>query len=397
MTHPTKTELLERLRRAAADGTLVKLNLGVPVGRDTSVRNIFIRPVRIRGVRQLAFTYRHARRDVVKNLEDDEAIRLLEELVGGGFLNAFLSTTAYTAHWFFRKGRPPRLVLGRPEVTEAPDLAHDRPKQRQVVPDAIWLRQLQVTTPEGKVRAGMEAKYRQIHRFVELLDPLLADARLPDDRPWRMADMGCGKGYLTFAAYEHLLQRSGRDPEVLGVEERADLVEGAAEVARACGFTGLQFLAGRIQDAPLSEVDILVALHACDTATDDALARGIGAGARLLVVSPCCHREVRPQLEPGPGLEPVLRHGILRERQAELATDALRAALLEAAGYEARVCEFVSPEHTGKNLMIAAVRRARFTGDDRARCLAAVGELARLFGIRQQALAGRLGLPLGSS
>lgn len=397
VTHPTKTELLERLRRSATDGTMVKLNLGVPTGRDTTIRNIFVRPVMIRGTRMLSFTYRHTQRDVVKNLPDDEAIELLEELVGVSFLNAFLSTTTFTAHWFFRKGRPPRLVLGKAEITEAPNLSHDRTKQRQVVPDAIWLRQLQVTTPEGKVRAGMEAKYRQIHRFVELLDPLLGDAQLPADRPWRLTDMGCGKGYLTFAAYEHLRQRSGRDPEVLGVEARNELVDSANDVARACGFTGLSFAAGRIQGTPLPACDILVALHACDTATDDALAKGISAGARLLVVSPCCHQEMRPQLQPVAELEPVLRHGILRERQAELVTDALRAELLEAAGYEARVFEFISPEHTGKNLMIAAVRRPHFTEADRARCLASLAGLGRLFGIRHQALAAQLGIPLAAT
>jgi hypothetical protein len=141
-------------------------------------------------------------------------------------------------------------------------------------------------------------------------------------------------------------------------------------------------------------MDVLVALHACDTATDDALARGVRAGAALLLTAPCCHKELRPQLRPGPALAGLTRHGILRERQAELVTDALRAALLEWAGYEARVIEFVSPEHTAKNLMIVAVRRPR--PDAAERLANAVHALAGAFGIRHQRLAELLGFSLAA-
>jgi SAM-dependent methyltransferase len=216
----------------------------------------------------------------------------------------------------------------------------------------------------------------------------------------RIADMGCGKGYLTFATAALL----GDKAEVTGLERRPELVAECNRLAAAHGFAPrLRFIAGDIP-APSSNasaaasLDALIALHACDTATDDALAAGIAAGARLLVVSPCCHREVRAQLTAPPVLHEALRHGILHEREAEIITDALRAQLLEYAGYRAKVFEFISPEHTSKNLMIAAVREHAPDSAELARrrpALAArIRAYAAFYGLREQRLARHLGFML---
>jgi hypothetical protein len=165
-------------------------------------------------------------------------------------------------------------------------------------------------------------------------------------------------------------------------------------VARELACGGLSFLQGTIAEAHLEPADILVALHACDTATDDAIAKGIQAGVRLILVAPCCHRELRPQLRPPPALAAAFRHGIFRERQAEFVTDALRAALLDWAGYGTRVFEFIGADHTAKNLMIAATKRA--AGGDQAVREAAVRDLARAYGIRSQSLARRVGFALAT-
>jgi SAM-dependent methyltransferase len=234
----------------------------------------------------------------------------------------------------------------------------------------------------------MADKFRQIERFAELLGHLLKEAPLPADRRLRVFDMGCGKGYLTFAASELLGERA----EVCGVEARADLVEFCGGVAAEQGLGGrLSFRQGSIADTPVDPADILIALHACDTATDDALAKGVAAGAALLVVAPCCQKEIRPQLAAPAVLSAALRHGIFEERQAEFVTDALRAQLLEWAGYRTRVIEFISTEHTAKNVMITAVRGGR-KGD--AGAAAAIREFAAFYGIRRQALAGHLGFAL---
>ena len=249
-----------------------------------------------------------------------------------------------------------------------------------------------IPNPDGTIRPSMEAKFRQIHRFVELLSPLLTEARLlAGEHPLRVTDMGAGKGYLTFALHEHLRSVALRPVSTRGVEVRTDLVEHTNAVVRRMRWEGLEFVPGSIAGTPLDRTDVVIALHACDTATDDALARGIDAGATLLVVAPCCHKEIRPQIVPPAVLAGALHHGILLEREAEFLTDALRAALLECAGYEPRVFEFISPEHTSKNLMIVAIKREA-TVDTKARTR--VQELARFYGVKEQRLAKRLGISL---
>jgi SAM-dependent methyltransferase len=238
----------------------------------------------------------------------------------------------------------------------------------------------------------MADKFRQIQKFAELLSHLLSEAALPADRPVTVVDMGSGKGYLTFAVAQLL----GANARVLGIEARPELVELCNRIARENGLTQLAFTAGAIASAPIENreinienpPDVLIALHACDTATDDALARGIAAGARLLVVSPCCQKELRPQLTAPPVLAEALRHGIFQERQAEFVTDALRAQLLEWAGYRTKVFEFISTEHTAKNLMIAAIK-AYSPGD--SKCAEHLRDFAAFYGIRRQRLASQLG------
>ncbi len=395
VSHSFKIQFIDRLRAAATDGTLVRVNLGGAQAVDPSLRNIFIRPIEIKGVLHLSFTYRHQNRDIVKNHLPDDAVTLIDELIGQEFNDAFLSTTSGTSHLNVRKGRSPRLEFGPPEVTEAPNLSHDHAKRRSIrTRDNPWLRALEVTGEDDHINPGMEAKYRQINRFVELLGPLIHDAELPKDRAPIAFDMGCGKGYLTFALYEFMRQLGGQPARVSGVEIRGELCDAANRIAADAGYDGLQFMAGSIETTALPRADIVVALHACDTATDDALAKGIAAEASLLVMAPCCHKEIRPQLVPPPVLADALRHGILKQREADFVTDALRAALLEAAGYEARVFEFIAPEHTSKNLMIAAVRRK--TPHDRDAAVRKAVDLAAFYGIRQQRLAHHLGVSLVS-
>ena len=389
--HPFKDQFFDRLAASAADGTLVRLNLGGPNGRDRSLRNVFIRPVRLRGAIAWSFTYRHATRDVTKNLAPGEAVGLLRDLVGNEFSDAFLSTTTGTLHLNVRKGRHARLVPGPAEDTQAPSLEHDQPRHRTLAPhEHPWLHDLGVTGPDDRVRAGMEAKYRQIHRFVELMAPLLREAGLPTHRPPVALDMGCGKGYLTFALHAHLARTLGRPVRVTGVEQRPELAEAANHIAASHDLQGLQFVTGTIGSTAVASADVVVALHACDTATDDALAKGVQAGARLLVVAPCCHREVAKAMTAPAPLTEALRHGILFQREAEFVTDALRAALLEAAGYEARVFEFISPEHTSKNLMISAVRR----GEPSPEAARRAADLARFYSVAHQRLAHLLRIPL---
>ena len=415
-----KDKWLARLRDALRDGSFVKLTLGGPRAQGDAPQNVFVRPVELKDGPRLSFVYRHATRDVTKNLQTDEAVALLNDLIGDQFRRAHLFTTLATLELEFREGRGARLMESRPAHDVPPSSAHDRAKRRCVDPHAPWLHALGVTTADGKVAKGMEAKFRQINKFVEVLEHLMGDAGLPTvevgqasslslsstdfalpakrDRQdacptLSVVDMGCGKGYLTFAAFDWL-QRSGwKGASMRGIEARPDLVELCSRVARASDFGRLRFEAGTIAEAKIEHADVLIALHACDTATDDAIAKGVRAGASLIIVSPCCHKELRPQLQPPLALAGALRHGILLERHAEFVTDALRAALLEWAGYETKVFEFISTEHTAKNLMIAAVKSRR--PPDREAKAGTVRTLAALYGIRKQRLASNLDFSIG--
>ena len=394
-----RDRFLALLRSAVGDGTLVKLTLGKHRGADATLENLFVRPVALRAGPHLAFVWRHATRDVTKNHPPAEALAQLEPLIGSAFLDAHLFTQAENAQLETKPDGSARLkVKSAPPTSAVSAPAHDRPKTHLIPVDAGWLRALGVTNDRGQPREGMADKFRQIQKFAELLSHLLQEAfprsherERVDVPPLRVFDMGSGKGYLTFAVAALLGDRA----RVRGIEARPELAALCNRVAQEEKLAvNLSFAAGTIADATLAEgCDVLIALHACDTATDDALARGLAAGARLLVVAPCCQKELRPQLTAPPVLAEALRHGIFQERQAEFVTDALRAQLLEWAGYRTKVFEFISTEHTAKNLMIAGIktRAAGTADDDTAR---RIREFARFYGIHTQRLAAQLQFPL---
>jgi SAM-dependent methyltransferase len=386
MSPPARERFLALLQQTVNDGTLSKLTLGKYRGGDASLKNLFVRPVALKAGPHLSFVWRHTTRDVTKNHSPTEALQLLEGLIGGDFLDAHLFTPAQTAQLETTASGDGRLSVKLAAVApEANAPRHDRAKQHVIPSDAGWLQDLGVTNPQGQPRPGMTAKFRQIQKFAELLQHLLAEAGLDDGRPLRVADMGSGKGYLTFAAAALLGPRA----QVEGLERRQELVDTCNRVAAAHGFSQLHFRAGDIAPGRSEPLDILIALHACDTATDDALAVGVAAGATLLVVSPCCQKELRPQLTTPPVLAPALRHGIFQERQAEFVTDALRALALEAVGYRAKVFEFISTEHTAKNLMIVGLKSERGRQPAPAQDLR---DFAAFYGIRQQRLLSHLAL-----
>jgi SAM-dependent methyltransferase len=382
-----RDQFMVLLRDAALGGTLEKLTLGKPSGRDATLVNLFVRPVSLQSGPHLAFVWRHATKDITKNHRAQEALGLLESLIGSDFLDAHLFTATENAQLETGSG-PPRLRVRPSNRTTTTPSGNDRRKKRPIDSGAPWLRALGVTDERGRPLAAMTHKFRQIEHFAEILGHLVQETHFPRDRRLSVFDMGCGKGYLTFAASELLGDRA----EVCGVEARAELVEFCGRTAAEQGLGDrLSLRVGSIADTEIGQADVLIALHACDTATDDALAKGVSAGAALLVVAPCCQKEVRPQLVAPAVLSTALRHGIFEERQAEFVTDALRAQLLDWAGYRTRVIEFISTEHTAKNTMITAVK-SRAGGNEAA--AARIREFAAFYGVRRQALAAHLGFGL---
>jgi SAM-dependent methyltransferase len=393
--NPSELHLfLERVDDACARGALVRLTLGGYRGSERELRELVVRPVRIKAGPRLSFVYRYRTRDITRNHAVDEGLRQVHALLGATFRRAALHATDGSAQLERADDGSARLHTGPPAIGRAPDLDHDRAKARPVAASAPWLAALGIARPDGRIRADGMDKFRQINRFVELLAPLLDGAGLRQPAI-RLVDMGCGKGCLTFAAFDHLHRAGWTRADVRGIERRAELVEAGNRVARETGREGLAFAAGGIADAPLAGADIVVALHACDTATDDALARGVAAGAAVILAAPCCHKELRPRLRAPAALSPLLKHGILREREAAAVTDALRAALLEWAGYRTQVFEFIALEHTARNVMIAAVKRPHPTHKDTAARRAR--EFAAFYGITAQRLAQLLGFALGTT
>ncbi len=379
---------LDAVDLAVREGRLGKLVLGKPAGPDRT--RWTARPVVVKAGARMQVVESRPGADRTTNLPPESLREAVAAELGTAFRSGHLLTDQGALQIEWRSGGPV-LSRGRAAAPAAP-AGHDRERRRVVALDPRWTEGLGLTDASGRPRRGEEAKLRQVHRFVEVLSHVLPEPVAPEGRPFRLVDVGCGRGALTFAAWAWLRDRLPPEVplEVTGLELRAPLAAKIEQVARAAECEGLSFRPGTIASLPDGEIDIVVALHACDTATDDALAVAHERGAAHVLVAPCCHKELRPQLEVPPALAPVLRHGILKTREADLATDALRAAVLEAVGWEARVFEFVSAEHTDKNLMIAASRRER----PRAEAVEEARALAAFFGVRRQALAARVGLDL---
>jgi hypothetical protein len=341
---------------------------------------------------RLSLVWRYRTRDVTKNYDLDEAIALLGEGMAEQFRSARLATTGFDLT-FERNGDKVRLKREEVEDRVVAATSHDRAKNRLLAEaDRPWLHTLGITDGSGRVRNDAQDKFRQINKMVEIFVPLIQ--AIPGGKPLRIVDMGAGKGYLTFALYDYLTNTVGIDAEMTGVEVRQSLVDLCNGIAAENGFTRLRFVPGSILDHDASGASAVIALHACDTATDDAIAKGIAAGADLIAVAPCCHKQIRREMEAGKpegDLDFLLKHGVFLERQAEMVTDGLRSLMLEASGYRTRVFEFVPDAHTPKNVLIVAQKDGR-VGRDREAVLERIAETKRFFGVGRHYLEGLLGL-----
>jgi SAM-dependent methyltransferase len=385
MSASDREKFFAALDESLNGGTFVKLTLAKYRGAEAGLKNVYVRPVELKGGRRLSFLYRYQTRDAVKNYTYEEGARFVREMLWGGFASGHLFTTKEDLRLEVSRGGEARLTTHPPTLFTPSTAGHQRRKQRVIDPGgSVYLRELGVTNERGEVRPAMGDKLRQINKFVDTVAGLYDSSPLKGREGLSVVDVGSGKGYLTFALYDYLNNVRGVRAAVTGVEARAELAELCNEVARRAGFRRLEFKTGLIQDLELPPTDVLIALHACDTATDDAIHKGVEAGASVIVTAPCCHKEVRVQIVVPPQLRGVLRHGHLLEREAESVTDSLRALLLESAGYRVKVFEFVSTEHTRKNTMIAAVRREDFSNKEAT--LAEFRALKEFYGIRGQRL-----------
>jgi Methyltransferase domain len=359
--------------------------LAKPGGAEPGLARVEARRITLKGVDSLSFLYRHATRDITKNLPVADGVVQVQALLGPSFRNAHLLTTREeTQLSISKRGQGHVTVTRAAQTRDTPAAGHNREKQRWIDLSRPFLAELGVTNAQQLLVPAMARKWKQINKFVEVFAQAIAASPLADATQVHVADFGSGKGYLTFAVHEWLRHAKGVDAQVTGVELRPDLVRLCNDAVARLGLEGLRFDLGDVRSYEPPALDVMIALHACDVATDHAIHLGVRAGAGIILCSPCCHKQIRPQLLSPHPMRPVLQHGVHKEQEAEMVTDSLRALLLEASGYDTQVFEFISLEHTNKNKMILAVKRAQ--PGPTAAAWAQVQELKQFYGIREQCL-----------
>ena len=369
----------EKLAQSINNQTFIKITLSKSKG-ETELKNIYGRIVEIKKQPRLSLTFRYKTRDEVKNYDYTEGSFFLTEQLGTAFLNADVWTTEADFSLQIDKRGEARFLEKKASHTEGSlSTQHNNEKTRRLNPQQPYFHALEITDAKGVVTPTGQKKFRQIDKYIEIIESLVRETDLPDDPI--IVDMGSGKGYLTFALYDFLKNNLKRDPSVYGIELRPKLVEFCNKLREKCQFDKLSFIAQDINAFETERLDMLIALHACDTATDIAIAKGIRSGAKIIVVAPCCHKQLRKELNVKNEMQPILRHGIMEERQAELLTDGIRALLMEAHGYRTKVFEFISTEHTPKNVMIIGIK-----SKPRKEALAQVEAIKKHYGISFHAL-----------
>ena len=385
--HDDAAALLTELALALASGEFVKLTLSKPqrAGADAGSRptQAFVRRVDIKHAPHISILLRHPTKDVTENHPVADAAGVIGKLLDDSFDNAHLFTTTADIELRTNKKGEARLFRGKPTFTEALPAEHDRVRRYVLDPaNAPYLRELGIVNAEGKVRSDKSDKYRQLQSIVKILDDLVAKSALKEKTHLRVVDMGCGKGYLTFALYDYCNNSLGIETDVLGVDRNDELVGVCNGVARKLGYSRLTFETSTVETIDLGAADIVVALHACDTATDVSLFKGVTADAEIIVAVPCCQKELRPQLKVPADERALLKHDTFKDRYSQMVTDGLRGLLLETQGYRTRVMEFISDAHTHRNVMIAGVLDPALRDRDTKRSEAAA--LMQRYGIARQ-------------
>ncbi len=356
----TLTEFLQWTKSILEEESFVQVSLGKPSLRNPKTPNTtsnvlkraVLRPVVVKEGERILLVMTEARRDLTQTLTFENAASYIETNLGTSFLSAAVKTTERDVFLEITKSGGVQIGTSKPSITAAPSREHNREKQFTLSPKLPWLRDLGITNSSGELKNEMRDKFIQIERFANIIRPEL-EKLSPDIRRISAIDVGSGKSYLTFALYQ-MIQKTFPEAEVQvrGIEKRNDLVSLSNDVARRNEIAGLRFVYGLADEMKKEPLDIAVALHACDTATDDAINLAIQGRAKIICVAPCCHKYVRKKMNPTGVLEVLTRHGIHAERFGESLTDALRALYLEAHGYETKVVEFIDKSHTAKNTMI---------------------------------------------
>ncbi len=384
MTNEKLELFYNKLTKFIDEEKLIKLILSNKKDKSSDLKSITISIVKLKKGICLTFVLRHNTNDITKNYNFEEGKSLIKEYLDQSFFNAEVFSNDENLILTTTKKGFVSLKVKKASLKPLMTFSHDKPKNRLIaIKNNIYLRELGITTNEDTVIPSKTDKYRQINRYVELLVPYLNHIEWNDKL--NIVDMGSGKGYLTFALYDYIENTLNKTIQMTGVEYRKELVAICNNIAKKSNFNNLNFIEGTIEKAEIDKVDVLIALHACDTATDEAIFRGISSNSSLIVCAPCCHKQIRGELDVTNELSHIVKHGILKERQAEIVTDTLRALIMEAFGYKTKIFEFISTEHTPKNLMIVG-EKSEIDENEKKEVLKSISDIKKIYGIKQHYL-----------
>jgi len=351
----TEQAKLQILLQSVNEGSLVTGVLSSPWNKG-GYHKVSIRPILIKGLKMYQLTEHFPQKVLHRNLSPEICSKFIHEALSDQFRQGIFATLSSTFHVLVNKQKQMTIITKEVESKAVLSLEHNRSKN-YLFPDGKpvdFLIELGIMTGDGQVIAKKYDKFCQINRFVELVDDVIE--HLPKDRPIHVVDFGCGNAYLTFALYYYLLHIAKRHVKMLGIDLKQDSIKQCQELTVKLGYEHLSFILGDINHHPIKDkIDLVISLHACDTATDALLEKAVLLGADVILSAPCCQHELYNQVK-SESLATLLRHGLLRERFAALATDAARAELLTATGYEVQIMEFIDMEHTPKNILIRAVK-----------------------------------------
>lgn len=376
-------EFLDAVQQAIDTRTIDRLILSQYKGEIADLEKVTFRLIQLQNETVLTGLYRHKTQDITKNYSLNDANQVIAELIlACKQANIFMQDREIQ----LKKNKKKALLThskNTVNIKPSGSTGHDREKHRYVEQESIFLQHLGITDQKGQIIPSMARKWKQINKFVEIFSGALTQIQ-HTDQSLKVVDFGSGKGYLTCALYDYLANHYEL-PFVTGVELNSKMVEFCQNVAASSNFTQLDFFQGDVRTYAPDRLDVMIALHACDVATDFAIHTGIRLNAQMIMCAPCCHKELRPQLRAPSILQPMLQFGIHAGQQAEMLTDTMRALLLKAYGYDSKVFEFVALEHTSKNKMILATKRADYVEPDQA-VLEQIQALKQMYGIQKHSL-----------
>ena len=382
-------DFINKYSEAISNNTFVKFSASHSRNKKDTLKKFSFQIVEIQNEKRIKCVYTNQTNDITKNYTFDESIDIIKEHLGVGLKNGTLFTTENDIHILFNKKMESRIMSKKPTFNSTISTEHNKTKNRFIkTENNPYLVSLGVVNSNGKVNKNSIDKYKQINKYIETVDGILKSSELKNQKSLKIVDMGSGKGYLTFALYDYLKNTVHKEVDIIGVEQRPDLVQLCNKISKENQFKGLSFTEGTIDNFNTDKIDILIALHACDTATDDAIYNGISSKADIIITAPCCHKQVRKQLNIDNELKEITQFGILEERQAEILTDTIRALVLESQGYKSQVFEFIADAHTHKNVMVVGTKKK--SNPDTGKYLKKIEKLKQKFGVEYQHLERKL-------